>query len=85
MKSKQSSLKQLNSSKSIGETIIEDSEQSSLLNEKRIFLLNFKIKTYFLKLILQLRLSVKIKFLRRLHRINRHKIIKMLIRIKNKL
>lgn len=67
MKSKQSSLKQLNSSKSIGETIIEDSEQSSLLNEKRIFLLNFKIKTYFLKLILQLHLSVKIKFLRRLH------------------
>jgi hypothetical protein len=67
MKSKQSSLKQLNSSKSIGETIIEDSEQSSLLNEKRIFLINFKIKTYFLKLILQLRLSVKIKFLRRLH------------------
>ncbi len=62
MKSKQSSTKQLNSSKSIGETIIEDSEQSSLLYEKGIFLLNFKLKTHFLKLNLQTLLSVKIKF-----------------------
>ena len=62
MKSKQSSTKQLSSSKSIGETIIEDSEQSSLLYEKGIFLLNFKLKTYFLNLNLQTLLSVKIKF-----------------------
>lgn len=41
MKSKQSSTKQLNSSKSIGETIIEDSEQSSLLYEKGIFFVKF--------------------------------------------
>ncbi len=51
MKSKQSSSKHLNSLKSIGETMIEDSEQLNLLNEKGIFLFNFKLKTHFLKLI----------------------------------
>lgn len=47
MKSKQSSSKRLTSSKSIGETFIEDSEQPSLLNEKGNFLINFKLKTHF--------------------------------------
>lgn len=85
MKSKQSSSKRLTSSKSIGETIIEDSEQPSLLNEKGNFLLNFKLKTHFWKLNLQTLLLVKIKFPLDLHWINNHQIFKMPMKIKIRL